>query len=152
MCERELETEQNCNIFTPTLMAISVVSFSFSRAAQLDARGPSSLLDAGFLYHILSPTGLVSKLTDFLSSPSYIIVPSPTQSLEWHVWSSSSRNNYVVHRSLSSGASVYDCAAGFYLVPYCQPSPPMPMEYAASRLWNGMFGWVECQNTTLSLF
>ena len=43
-----------------------------------------------FLYRILSPTGLVSKLTDFLSSPSYIIVQSPTQSLEWHVWSSCS--------------------------------------------------------------
>ena len=32
--ERELETEQNCNILTPTLMAISVVSFSYFRAAQ----------------------------------------------------------------------------------------------------------------------
>ena len=32
---------------------------------------------AGFLYRILSPTGLVSKLTDFLSSPSYIIVQRP---------------------------------------------------------------------------
>ena len=32
---------------------------------------------AGFLYRILSPTGLVSKLTDFLSSPSYKIVQRP---------------------------------------------------------------------------
>ena len=31
----------------------------------------------GSLYHILSPTGLVSKLTDFLSSLSYIIVQCP---------------------------------------------------------------------------
>ena len=45
----------------PTLMAISVVSFSFPKAAQLEARGPSFLLSAGFLYRILSPTGLVSK-------------------------------------------------------------------------------------------
>ena len=58
-------------------------------------------------------------------SPSYIIVQSPTQSLEWHVWSSSSGNNcHAVHRSHSSGASVYECTMGFYLVPYCQPSPP----------------------------
>ena len=65
------------------------------------------------------------QLTDFLSSPSYIIVQSPTQSLEWHVWSSSSGNNcHAVHRSLSSGASVYECTMGFYLVPFCQPSPP----------------------------
>ena len=57
---------------------------------------------------------LVSKLTDFLSSPSYIIVQSPIQSLEWHVWSSSSGNNcHAVHRSLSSSASVYDCTVGF---------------------------------------
>ena len=62
-------------------MAISVVSFSFSRAAQPEPRGPSFLLSAVFLYHILSPTGLVSKLTDFLSSLSYIIVQSPTQYL-----------------------------------------------------------------------
>ena len=88
-------------------MAISVVSFSFSRATQPEAWGPI-LLGAGFLYRILSSTGLVSKLTDFLSSLSFIIVQSPTQSLEWHVWSSSSGNNcHAVHRSLSSGASVY---------------------------------------------
>ena len=125
-------------------MAISVVSFSFSRAAQPEARGTSSQLDAGFLYRILLPTGLVSKLTDFLSSPSYIIVQSPTQylpitghwdvslqlSLGWHVWlSSSGKNCHAVHRSLSSGASVYDCTMWFYLVPYCQPSPPTPVEY-----------------------
>ena len=157
VCERELETKQNCNILTPTLMTISVVSFTFSRAAQLEARGPSFLLSAGFLYHILSPTGLVSKLTDFLSSPSYIIVQLPTQylpitghryvslplSLEWHVWLSSSGNNcHAVHRSLSSSASVYDCTAGFYLVPYCQLDSLTPMEYALPpslewHVWRG---------------
>ena len=142
-------------------MAISIVSFSFSRAAQPEAQGPSFLLSAGFLYHILSPTGLVSKLvsklTDVLSSPSYIIVQSTTQYLsitghrdvslplflEWHVWLSSSGNNcHAVHRSLSSSTSVYDCTAGFYLVPYCQPSPPTRMEYATSaslewHVWSG---------------
>ena len=40
MCERKLETEQNYNILTPTLMAISV-SFPFSWAAQLGSWGPS---------------------------------------------------------------------------------------------------------------
>ena len=57
-CERELETEQICNILTPTLMAVSVVSFSFCRAAQSEAQGLSFLLSAGFLYHILSATSL----------------------------------------------------------------------------------------------
>ena len=80
---------------------------------------------------------------DFLSSPSYIIVQSPTQSLERHVWSSSSGNNcHAVHRSLSSGASVYDCTAGFYLVLYCQPDLPTPIEYALPpslewHVWRG---------------
>ena len=94
---------KNCNILTPTLMAISVVSFSFSRVAQREARGHSSLQGAGFLYRISSPNTPISKhpdlQTDFLTSPSYILVQSPTQylpitghrnvslppSLEWHV-------------------------------------------------------------------
>ena len=84
-------------------MAVSVVSFSFSRAAQPEAQGPSSLLDDGFLYCILLPTGLQNsiggpegpfgrawlslphlfsdvfdpQLSDFLSWPSYIIVQRP---------------------------------------------------------------------------
>ena len=105
----------------------------------------------GCSYRILSPTGpqnqsgvsrapsarwwfslphLVSNLSDlqltvFLFLPSYIIVQSPTQSLEWHVWSSSSGNNcHAVQKSLSSGAPVYACTMGFYLVPYCHQSPP----------------------------
>ena len=87
------------------------------------SRGPL-LLVGGFPYHILSPTRLNSN-SDFLSSLSYIIVQSPTQSLEWHVWSSSSRNNcHAVQRTLSSGASAYECIMGFYLVPFCQPNPP----------------------------
>ena len=132
VCERGLETEQRLqHIDLPSPSGHSRVSFSFSMAAQPEAWGARFLLNAGFLYRILSPTGLVSKLTDFLSSPSYIIVQSPTQSLEWHVWSSSSGNNcHAVHRSLSSGASVYDCTAGFYLVPFSQPSSSTPMEYA----------------------
>ena len=56
-CERELESEQRLQyIDPPTLMAISVVSFSFSRAAQPEAHS------AGFLYHILSPTGLQNSI------------------------------------------------------------------------------------------
>ena len=74
--ERELETEQNCNILTPHSIGHQRISFRFSCAAQPEARGPI-LLGAGFLYRILSPTGLVSKLNDFLSSLSYIIVQRP---------------------------------------------------------------------------
>ena len=43
---------------------------------------------------------------------------SPTQSLEWHVWLSSNGNNcHAVHRSLSSGASVYECIIDFLPCP-----------------------------------
>ena len=43
---------------------------------------------------------------------------SPTQSLEWHFWSSSSGNNcHAVQRSHSSDASVYECIMGFLPCP-----------------------------------
>ena len=42
------------------------------------------LLDPGFLDRILFPTGLVSKLTDLLSSPSYIIVQRSPSSCGRH--------------------------------------------------------------------
>ena len=69
VCERELETEQNCNILTPTLMAISV-SFPFFWAAQPGAWGPASL-GAGFLYRILSPTCLIPNWLNFLCTELY---------------------------------------------------------------------------------
>ena len=105
MCERELETEQNCHILTSSLSWPSaflsrspgllnrrlgspalcwVQAFSTTSCHQLVWSQNSQsgtwglpLLGPGFLYRILSPTGLVSKLTDLLSSPSYIIVPPP---------------------------------------------------------------------------
>ena len=60
------ETEQNCNIMTLTLLAITAFLSCFPGMINRRPRRP--------LCCILSPTGLVSKLTDFLSSPSYIIV------------------------------------------------------------------------------
>ena len=143
-------------------MAIGVVSFSFSWCS---TGGPWAQLSAECwlaLQHLVSNSSDI-QLSDFLSSPSYTIVQSPTQSptqsLEWHVWSSSSRNNYhAVQRSLSSGASVYECIKGFYLVPFRQPNPPMRLLSitghwnvslpSGASLWNGMFGRVEGQYTT----
>ena len=49
---------------------------------------------------------LTSVLTELYKSSTP--TQSPTRSLEWHDWSSSSGNNcHAVHRLLSSGASVY---------------------------------------------
>ena len=64
----------------PTLMAVSVVSFSFSRAAQPEAQGPSSLLDDGVLYCISSPTGLLPKLHQGSRGPLRPGVAFPTTS------------------------------------------------------------------------
>ena len=55
LCERELETEQNCNILTPTPMDTTVF---LSCSPGLLNRGPGgpATLGAGFLYCILSLT------------------------------------------------------------------------------------------------
>ena len=63
---------------------------------------------------VRSITGTVWLLS-WLSYNSSTPTQSPTRSLEWHDWSSSSRNNcHAVHRSLSSGASVYECTMGIF--------------------------------------
>ena len=149
---------------------------------------PSSLLDDGFLYCILSATSLDPNSIGAPRAPSawrgfpYLILSatptvwlpvltelynsstptqSPTQSLEWHVWSWSSGNNcHAVHRSLSSGTSVYECKMGifFTLSHFISQIPPtrflsitghwdVSLPSGAS-LWNGIFARVEDQNTT----
>ena len=169
-------------------MAVSVVSFSFSRVAQPEAQQPSPLLGDGFLYYILSTTSLEPNPSGAPRAPSawrgfpyhnssltptfWLLVltelynsststQSPTQSLEWHVWSSSSGNNcHAVQRSLSSGASVYECMMGlFTLSHFVSQFPPTRFLSITSHwdvslpsgasLWNGIFGRVEGQNTTL---
>ena len=146
---------RNCNILTPTLMAVNVVAFSFSWCSTGSPgvhsaecwlsllhlisnfsgpqtpsgfpRAPSA--GCGFPYHISSitptPTVTGTQLTSVLTELYNSSTPtrSPTRSLKSHVWSSSSGNNcHAVHRSLSSGASVYECTMGiFYLVLFHQP-------------------------------
>ena len=60
-CERELETEQRLLYIDPTLMAINVVSFLFSRAAQPEAQRPTLLAFSTASYHQLvskTPSGV----------------------------------------------------------------------------------------------
>ena len=57
---------------------------------------------------------LTSVLTELYNSSTP--TQSPTRFLESHIGSSSSGNNcHAVHRSLSSGASVYECTMGIFL-------------------------------------
>ena len=150
-CERELRPNRNCSILTPNLMAVNVVSFSFSRCSTGSPgvhsagcwlsllhlisnfsgpqtpsgfpRAPSA--GCGFPYHISSitpspivaGTGTGSVLTSVLTELYNRLTStrSTTRSLKSHVWSSSSGNNWhAVHRSLSSGASVYECTMGIF--------------------------------------
>ena len=118
-------------------------------------RAPSAW--RGFPYHIssLTPTVWLLVLTELYNSS------TPTQSLEWHVWSSSSGNNcHAVHRSLSSGASVYECTMGFFftLSHFISQIPPTRFPSitgywdvslpSGASLWNGIIAQVEGQNTT----
>ena len=68
------------------------------------SKGPFGLVWLS-LPHLVSYSNsncLTSVLTELYNSS------TPTQSLKWHVWSSSSGNNcHAVHRSLSSGASLW---------------------------------------------
>ena len=73
------------------------------------SRGPLrpgvAFLTSSRLYLVCSPIDWLPVLTELYNSSTP--TQSPTQSLEWHVWSSSSGNNsHAIHRSLSSGASL----------------------------------------------
>ena len=71
-----------------------------------DPKGPLCRAFSTTSYQQLlwTPTVSLPVLTELYNSS------TPTQSLEWHVWSSSSGSNcHAVQRSLSSAASVYEC-------------------------------------------
>ena len=121
VCERQLETNRTATYWPPLLWP-SALCLSRFPDVQPEAQGSAFCWLS--LPHLVTNSSDL-QLNDILSLPSYIIVQSPTQSFEWHVRSSSSGNNcHAVHWSLSSGASVYECTMRFYLVPYCQQSPP----------------------------
>ena len=119
-------------------MAVSVVSFSFSRAAQPEPWSPLWVL-AFLTTSRLTPLQLYSTVLLLFNSSALYYLQTPTQwyghastppqflpifgdrdvslplSLEWPVWSSSSGNScHAVQRSLSSGASVYESIMGFF--------------------------------------
>ena len=94
LCERELETEQNCNILTPTLLALTAF---FSRSPGLFNWGPGG---PAFLGHvpqssIFSPTALISKLLNRGPAGTFGWVLSfSTESWLQLVWSSNCTELY----------------------------------------------------------
>ena len=176
MCERELETEQNCNILKPTLLAITAFlsrspvllnrrsggpavckvlfslqhHFSNSSDPQNSFRGPEDLFCWVLVFSCL-------QLTDFLSSPSYIIVKSPTQYLPitghrnmhfhrlWNGMFDRHRTEITIMQFTGHSLPVHQSVTvpwDFNPVPYCQPSSPTLMEYALPpslewHVWRG---------------
>ena len=148
-CERELETEQKLQYFDPHSYGCQHCVFLVLLMLNRRPWGPLCWVMAFFtasyqqlLWTLtqsgpLSPFGLVwlslphliynsvwSLTVWLLSWLSYIIVQCPLSRLLdfWNRMSSSGNNCHAVHRSLSSGASVYECTMGiFYLVPFHQP-------------------------------
>ena len=143
------------------------MAFFIATYHQLVSKTPSGVPRApsagcGFPYHILSPTSLNPNcLTSCLDRVIYYFNAHSIahSSLEWHVWSSSSGNNcHAVQRSLSSGASVYECIMGFLPCPISSAKSPtrslsitghwnVSLPSGAS-LWNGMFARAEGQYIT----
>ena len=78
------------------------------------SKGPLGLVWLSVSHLVsITPTVWLLVLTELYKSST--LTQSPTQSLEWHVWSSSSGNNsHAVQRSLSSGVSVYECIMEFF--------------------------------------
>ena len=79
-CERELETEHKLHILTPTTYDRHVVSFLFS-GCSTGGLG-LTLLDAGFLYGILSVSSLDPKL-----HRGFLRAPSVWCGFPYHIWS-----------------------------------------------------------------
>ena len=133
----------------------SALWLSGSPDAQLEAREPT-LLDAAF--STASCHQRVSKLNDFLSSPSYIIVQSPTQYL-WNGMFDRHQTEITVMQFTGHSLPVHH----FMTVPWdftlshisakptyaisshnCLQNASLP---TGASLWNGMFGRVEGQYT-----
>ena len=121
-------------------MAVSVVSFSFSRAAQPEPRSPFCRVLAFLTTSCLSPSPTLLNCTLLFNSSALYYLQTPTRwyghastppqflpisgnrdvslplSLEWPGWSSSCGNNcHAVQRSLFSGVSVYESIMEFFL-------------------------------------
>ena len=97
---------KDCNILTPLLWPSSL-GLSHSLDAQQEARGLSLLLSAGFVYHILSPTGLRNYWGS--RGPLRPGVAFPTTSYQKLLWSPT----HQVPKAPSAGISLPHLISNF---------------------------------------
>ena len=139
-----------------SLCWLSLLHLISNFSGPLTHQGPKGPLCWAFSTTSCLLTRLVSNswllvLTELYNSS------TPTQSLEWHVWSSSSRNKcHAVHRSLSSGSSLW---SGTFNLSHIISRAHLRDFFRLLAigmchfhyLWNGIFAQVKGQNTTLCL-
>ena len=162
MCERELETEQNCNILTLTLLAITVF---LSRSLGLLNRGPESPLCwvLAFLPHLVTngsglQTNWLPVFTElYNSSTAHSISPHNWMChfrCPWNGMFDCHRAEITVMQFTGHSLPVHQSVSvpwDFNPVPHCQPSSPTPMEYALppSLEWHVWRGWRSIYNKSL---
>ena len=100
-CERDLETEQNWNILTPTLMAVNIVCFSFSRCPT----GGPGVHSAGCWLSLLH---LISNFSGPQTPSGFPRAPSSGCGFPYHIssirdsnWNSSWPSYIIVQRPLA---------------------------------------------------
>ena len=130
MCERELETEQNCNILTSPLYWPSVFLSCSPGLLNLRPGGPTlSWVLFSLQYHFSISS---DPQTHWISCAlSYIIVQRPLNF--WNGMFDRHRAEITVMQFTGHSLPVHQFVTvpwDFNPVPYCQPSSAMPMEYA----------------------
>ena len=155
MCERELETEQNCNILTPLLWPSAFLSCSLG----LLNRGPGGRGSSSLLPFSTTSCHQNSDLhTNWLPVFTELYNSSISHSISPHYWSSKyallrlwngmfdrHQAEITVMQFTSPSLPVHQFVTvpwDFKPVPYCQPSSPTPMEYALPpslewHVWRG---------------
>ena len=149
MNERELETEQYCNILTPTLLAITAF-FLVLLGCSTGGLGPSLSGTWSSIQYLISNSSdfqtLWSPKTNWLPVFTELYNSStPTQYLHitghrnmhfrrlWNGMADRHQAEIIVMQFKSHYLPVHQFIAvpwDFTPVPYCQPSSPTPLEYA----------------------
>ena len=138
-----------------------MMAFFTASYHQLVSKTPSGGLEGPFGRVWLSLPHIVSDVSDpqlIRGSNSPLRRAFSTTSYQQLLWTPSVNNCHAVHRSLSSGASVYECTMGILPCPIllakstyaisphnCHWNVSLP---SGASLWNGMFAWAEGQYIT----